>query len=74
VSERDAGNELADRAQEYLERAVKAEAQADRLRALLQQAGEALDGVIAVADRKTVEFDRARTARAAITTELGEHK
>ena len=35
-----------------------------RLRALVEEMGKALDGVILVADRKTDEFDRARAARA----------
>jgi len=43
------------------------------LRSAVEKARVALEGVIAVADRKTVEFDRARSARAALAAaEKGE--
>jgi len=42
--------------------AAKMEAERDALKARVQQLEAALRGVIAVADRKTVEFDAARAA------------
>ena len=62
VSERDAGNELADRAHEYLERAMAAESERDEARAELEEIETAL---VAAGQYRVVGDDTTRAGRIA---------